>query len=271
MIRAANRVDHLVELRPFVDEARQMQGWTFAYEPAPLGAPCPWNYETRAAELARGAASVVDLGTGGGEVFERILAGHHGQPVATEGWAPNVPVAARRLRPCGVSMVHTLNLELPFAADSFELVLDRHEELWPSEVARVLRPGGRVLTQQVHPDYYQELREFFPRMTVFEPHNITYPAGCEAAGLVVDQMQQHSRQVAYRQLGHLVYFLVAAPWTIPDFDLDADLEALLEVERQLSGPEGIVLTDPRYLLEAHKPGKGVQLNAPTQRKHADSA
>jgi len=67
-------------------------------------------------------------------------------------------------------------------------------------------------------------------------------------------MRQHSRRVAYQQLGHLVYFLVAAPWTIPDFDLEADLEALLAVEYQLGGPDGIILTDPRYLLEARKPG-----------------
>ena len=70
---------------------------------------------------------------------------------------------------------------------------------------------------------------------------------------VVD-MRQHTRRVAYRELGHLVYFLVVAPWTIPDFDLEADLEALLAAEQHLSGPDGIVLTDPRYLLEVRKPG-----------------
>ena len=230
-----------------------MQGWTFAYEPVPLGPPVPWDYEARAGELASGATTVVDLGTAGGEVFERILGGFAGRAVATEGWGPNVPVAARRLRPLGVNTVHALNLTLPFAAESIDLVLDRHEELLPSDVARVLRPGGRLLTQQVHPDYHAGLREFFPRMTVFEPHHRTYPAGLGAAGMDVVDLRQHSQRVAYRQLGHLVYFLVAAPWTIPDFDLETDLEALLEVEQRLGGPEGIVLTDPRYLLEAHKP------------------
>jgi SAM-dependent methyltransferase len=230
-----------------------MQGWTFEYEPEPLGAPAPWDYEARASELARDAASVLDMGTGGGEVFERILAGFTGRAVATEGWGPNAPVAARRLRPLGVSVVHALNLSLPFAADSFDLVLDRHEELAPEHVARVLRPGGRLLTQQVDPDYHRELRAFFPRMTVFEPHTITYPAGLARAGMDVLEMRQHRRRVAYRQLGHLVYFLVAAPWTIPDFDLEADLEALLQAEQALRGPDGIVLSDPRYLLEARKP------------------
>jgi SAM-dependent methyltransferase len=253
MTSALERQARLRELRPFADAARQMQGWTFAYKPVPLDAPEPWDYETRAAELVRAAASMLDMGTGGGEVFERVLAGFAGRAAATEGWGPNVPVADRRLRPLGVGVVHALNLTLPFAADSFDLVLDRHEELSPEHVARVLRPGGRLLTQQVDPDYHHELRAFFPRMTVFEPHAVTYPAGLARAGMQVLDMRQHSRRVAYQRLGHLVYFLVAAPWTIPDFDLEADLDALLAAERALKGPEGLVLSDPRYLLEARKP------------------
>ena len=192
MTDGVSREARLQELRPFVVQARVMQGWTFAYEAVPLGPPAPWDYEGRARELARDAASVLDMGTGGGEVFERILAGQRGQVAATEGWAPNVPVAAQRLRRLGVSMVHALNLTLPFAAESFELLLDRHEELSPADVARVLCKGGRLLTQQVHPEYYHELRDFFPRMTIFEPHDVTYPAGLAAAGMVVDMMRQHS-------------------------------------------------------------------------------
>ena len=254
MTSTAVRDDRLRELRPFADAARRMQGWTFAYEPVGLDAPEPWNYEARARQLAASARHVVDLGTGGGEVYAQILAGYPCRAVATEGWAPNASVAARHLAPLGVPVVHALNLHLPFTAECFDLVLDRHEELSPTDVARVLRPGGRVLTQQVHPDYHAELRVYFPRMTVFEPHDIVYPEGLVDAGMEVVDWRHHTRRVAYRRLGHLVYFLVAAPWTIPDFDLEADLDALLAVERELGGPEGIVLTDPRYLLEARKPG-----------------
>jgi len=254
MTNSADRQARLSELRSFVSAARQMRGWKFAYEPVALDTPAPWNYEARARALFGGACQVIDLGTGGGEVYAQILAGGQSRAVATEGWRPNVKVAAGRLGPLGVPVVHALNLALPFAAESFDLVLDRHEELAPAEVARVLRPGGRALTQQVHPDYHAELRAFFPRMTIFEPHDVTYPRGLAAAGMNVVDLRHHSRRVAYRQLGHLVYFLVAAPWTIPDFEVEADLEALLAVERQLGGPDGIVLTDPRYLLEARKPG-----------------
>ena len=252
---ALRREDRLRELRSFVREAQQLRGWTFAYEPVALDAPFPWDYVARARALAASAGRVLDMGTGGGEVFAEILTDRADAvfATATEAWPPNVPVAARRLRPLGVAVAHSFSLHLPFEAASFDLVLNRHEELAPAEVARVLRPGGRVLTQQVHPDYHAELRAFFPRMTVFEPHHQTYPAGFAVAGLHLVTMQPHTRRVAYRQLGHLVYFLAAAPWTVPDFDLETDLDALLEVEHRLGGPQGIVLSDPRYLLEAVKP------------------
>jgi SAM-dependent methyltransferase len=245
----------LTELRPYIERARQMEGWNFAYTPRPVGPPPPWDYVARARELVQHAALVLDLGTGGGEVLAEILAGAECRAVAAEAWPPNVPVAARQLGSLSVSVVHSSSLSLPFAGPSFDLVLDRHEELSPAEVARVLRPGGRVLTQQIHPDWHGELREFFPRMTVFEQHQHSYPEGFAAAGLDVVDFREHSQAVAYRSLGEIAYMLEAAPWTVPEFDLEADLAALLALERVLRRPEGILLTDRRYILEARKPLK----------------
>jgi hypothetical protein len=90
-------------------------------------------------------------------------------------------------------------------------------------------------------------------MTVFEQHHETYPQGFAAAGLQVVGFQEHTQPMAYQHLGEIVYMLVAAPWTVPDFDVEADLDALLEIERTLRRPEGIVLIDRRYILEARKP------------------
>lgn len=246
----AERERRLRELRPFVERARQMEGWTFEIGPAPLGPPPPWDYAARARALVAEARAVLDLGTGGGEVFADLLRGHAGLAVATEAWHVNAPVAQRRLGRLGAHVVQASSLALPFANGRFELVLDRHEELNPAEVARVLAPGGRVLTQQIHPDYHAELRELFPRMTDFGRHDVMYRRGFEAAGLQIVDVRQHERPVAYRHLGELVYELVAAPWTIPDFDVEADLDALLEAERRLGRAEGIVLSDRRYIIEA---------------------
>lgn len=118
-------------------------------EPLRLGPPLPSNYEARARELLADAQSVLDIGTDGGEVFSRILNGYEVFAVATEPWLPNVPVAARRLQRLGARAAHANSLTPPFAHQAFDLVPDRHEELGPAEIVRVLAPGGHVLTQQV--------------------------------------------------------------------------------------------------------------------------
>jgi SAM-dependent methyltransferase len=248
-----DRAGWLRALRPYAIAARHMQGWAFDYEPVPLGPPPPWDYAARAELLLGAATSAVDLGTGGGEFFAARLAAYSGRAVATEAWGPNVPVAAQRLAPLGVPVVHADSLRLPFAAAAFDLVLDRHEELAPAEVARVLRPGGTVLSQQVHPDEHAELRAYFPRMAVYEPHHETYPAGFQAAGLSLVTLAHHTQPVAYRHIGELAYLFLVAPWMVPGFDLEADLEALIAVDRDLRGPHGIALSYRRYLLEARKP------------------
>jgi SAM-dependent methyltransferase len=254
---SASRDELLATLLPYAERARHLQGWELEVTPVPLGPPLPWDYLARARELLAGAQAVLDLGTGGGERFAEIL-GSSAAParraVATEAWEVNAPVAAARLAGAGARVVQAGSLRLPFADESFDLVLSRHEELAPAEVARLLRPGGSALTQQCHPDDWRELRRFFPRMPDFGPHDRLYREGLQAAGLTLIQAREHAQAVAYRSLGELVYLLAASPWTIPGFDVERDLDALLALEAELGGPEGIVLTEGRYLLEARKAG-----------------
>ncbi len=166
-------------LRPYVERAQGFSGWMAYVENRPLGPGHPWDYLGRARELITDTDSVLDLGTGGGERFGQLCQDHAGRAVATEEWQVNAPVAAARLRPLGVGVVRCLSVEPPFAAESFDLVLDRHEELSPAEVARILRPGGTVLTQQVF-NHWKELVRFFPRMTDFGDHFHGYQGGGSA-------------------------------------------------------------------------------------------
>src|SRR5947207_2122871 len=80
-------------------------GWDFgAIEDRVVREGVPWDYTTRCNDLAAHADTLVDLGTGGGEFLSEISP----RPrllVATEGWMPNVPVAAGRLRPLGIHVV----------------------------------------------------------------------------------------------------------------------------------------------------------------------
>jgi SAM-dependent methyltransferase len=216
-----------------------------ALEPGP-----PWDYEATARELARSAGSVLDLGTGGGERLSEIVRGSRARVTATESWETNVPVAHRRLAPLGVRVVQASSLRLPFVDAAFDLVLDRHEELDPREVVRVLRPGGRFLTQQVDRNDWKELRRYF-RLTDFGDQFVEYKEALEAEGMVV-QGARHDQRVAYGGLGDVVFMLLTAPDTVPDFDPEREIGGLLALEDEHGTADGIVLTESRFILSARR-------------------
>jgi SAM-dependent methyltransferase len=247
-------IDHARErLRPYVERANAFTGWMPGVRTRPLGPRQPWDYRARAMQLIASSSSVLDMGTGGGERFGRLLDGYTGRAVATEEWSVNVLIAARHLKPFGADTVYCRSTQLPFAAQSFDLVLNRHEDLWPLDVARVLKPGGTVLTQQAWMTW-KELSRFIPRRIFLDDLFERYRDGFAAAGLEILDARAAKWPSAYANLGDFVYMLCIAPWEVPEFDpLGRDLEALLVLERELTRPDGLVLTEGYFVIEAMRP------------------
>ena len=143
--------------------AAPVEGWDFSWfagratEERP-----PWGYARLMGERMAGAAAALDVETGGGEVLAGI--GHSPRLlVATESWPPNVAVARATLCPLGGHVVAVADQpSLPFRSRSFDLVVSRHPvvTVW-GEIARVLRPGGTYLSQQIGSGTNRELTEFF--------------------------------------------------------------------------------------------------------------
>jgi SAM-dependent methyltransferase len=235
-----------------VEAARNLEGWQLDFEPEPLEAGPPWSYEEIAAETCAAARSALDLGTGGGEVLSRILEPAACLAFATEWWSRNAPVAARRLGE-RARVVRASSLSLPFAPGAFDLVLARHEEIDPDEVDRVLAAGGTFLTQQMVPDLWHELRAVFPDMTRYPDHEVEYPRAFEQAGLVVEELLVFRRPVRFRKLGHLVYHLLAAPWTVPGFSVESHADELGRLDEQARSRRGLLVTEGVYLLRVRKP------------------
>ena len=66
-------------------------------------------------------------------------------------------------------------------------------------------------------------------------------------------LRRHEFQSAFPSLASLVQLLVVAPWTVPGFSVERDIESLLAIERDLTTDDGIVFSDGRYILQAVKP------------------
>jgi SAM-dependent methyltransferase len=92
---------------------------------------------------------------------------------------------------------------------AFDLVVSRHPvTVWWTEIARVLRPGGRYFSQQVGP------------AGVFEPVEFFLGPQPEAAGLRVVDLRAESLRTEFFDIGAVVYFLRKVIWMVPDFTVD---------------------------------------------------
>ncbi len=219
-----------------VEEQTSASGWDWSELAARIhDEPLPWDVERLSADAVSPTTDVLDLGTGGGERLVRLAdALPGGLPpgtTATEGWPPNVAVARAALQPYGVTVVpHAPPDPLPFPDDRFDLVLSRHMGFDPAEVARVLRPGGALLTQQVGRDDLPELAALFGREL---PSTSGLPAlidGLAVAGMRIELAQEFHGTMTVDDVGAFVRYLIMVPWYAPaDFGVDAYAELLLDL------------------------------------------
>lgn len=256
--RRAYAVSTLV---PFIERASVFSGWNFDdLNIIDLEPPPPWDYVAIAREYASKADRIIDLGTGGGEIFSRVISGAPASSVqrpasrliASEEWHVNAPIARDRLRSLDVAVVNASSERTPWRDASFDLILSRHEAIVPGEIVRILRPGGVFLTQQVAKEEWQELSAFFPERATFPDHHAEYRRAFESVGLSV-QTQHHAWTSAYATIGEVAYMLLVSPWEVPGFDPIRDIDRLLALEAAHGGDSGIVLTQARYLMTAMQP------------------
>lgn len=241
-----------------------VDGWDFSwFEGRATEERPPWRYSrllaARMAALAElPGAAALDLQTGGGEVLAEVPVAPP-TLVATESWPPNVELARRRLARLGatvVAMADELD-DLPFADGSFDLVVSRHPVgiRW-DEVARVLKPGGTYLSQDVGHASVGELTEYLigpqpepdgptrdPRWSVMDAN---------AAGLDVIDVREFRGRMEFYDIAAVIHFLRKVVWIVPDFTVAAYRDRLLRLHERILEAGPFRATSVRFLFEARK-------------------
>jgi SAM-dependent methyltransferase len=234
-----------------------VEGWDFSWFEGRATEERPsWGYSRLLAERMALASAALDIQTGGGEVLASIPTP---PPVlrATEAWPPNLEIARRNLAPLGGVVEHVaVEDPLPFPDESFDLVVSRHPVVTPwREIARVLQPGGRYLSQAVGAGSVRELTDFLMGSQPVSDARSTARAvaEAEAAGLVVVDLREESLRMEFFDLAAVVHFLRKVPWTVPGFTVEAYRDRLADLHAAIQVRGAFVAHATRFLIEAVKP------------------
>jgi SAM-dependent methyltransferase len=242
-----------------VNEALEahFSGWDFSWlEGRWISSQPPWNYRQRVLLALSGVQSLLDLGTGGGELLAS-LAPLAPNTWATENYPPNMPIARTRLEPLGVHVVTGVADEaLPFPDERFDLVINRHESFDVGEIHRILKPGGRFITQQVGGHDSLRLNELLQNVVAFEFVDWGLARAVQqlgAAGLAVAEQSEAFPETQVTDIGAVVYYLRAVPWQIQGFTVEGYRAKLLDLHHQIIRDNGLTLRSHRFYIEARKP------------------
>lgn len=236
------------------EAAKPFEGWDFSYLEGRLveGDP-PWSYPDLARAAISRSSDILDIATGGGEVFAG-LAPFPGRATAVEGYVPNLPIARRRLEPLGVQVFEgNTRSGMPFSDGAFDLVLNRHGGFRAKEMHRILKPGGVFLTQQVGGDNLADLTAVFgstlpyPDNTLGRVRDEFVTLGCE-----IRRAEAWRGAVTFADVGAVIYFLKAVPWVVQGFAMERRLDELEALQGRLDDGQPLQFTYTRFLIEAVK-------------------
>ncbi|MFC7620098.1 methyltransferase domain-containing protein [Microlunatus sp. GCM10028923] len=239
------------------DEAASVpiEGWDFAFNRGRTeDQSLPWIYQDLARPLVAEARRVLDIDTGGGEIFGSL------EPptgsVAVEPHAPNVPIATARLGPLGVTVIERAGARLPITDGEFDLVLNRHGYFDAPELCRVLAPGGLLLTQQVAAQNDLEFNEALGLPPKVDPaipnslHELT--EGLRSVGFQIVDAREASIRTRYLDVGAVIYQLRVVSWQAPGFDPKRHRPQLRRIHDHIVEAGGFEVRSRRFLVRARK-------------------
>ena len=215
----------------------------------------PWSYRNIIRKYLKNDMRILDYDTGGGE-FLLSLKHPFSNTAATEGYPPNVELCKEKLLPLGIDFKACDDpANIPFADESFDMIINRHGEFDAKELYRLLKKGGIFITQQVGGDNDRDLVEMvlpetkkpFPHLYLAEQVKVF-----EEAGFHIIEKAEAYRPIAFYDVGAFVWFAHIIEWEFPDFSVDRCFEQLLKMQQIVEENGKVEGTIHRYLIVAKK-------------------
>lgn len=215
----------------------------------------PWDYRETILRYLKPEMRLLDIDTGGGE-FLRSLNHPYENTAATEGYPPNVALCAQTLLPLGVDFRSgDGRVKLPFDDAGFDMVINRHGDFLPSDIYRLLKPGGIFITQQVGAENDRELVELLcgeTEVPFLEQYLDITTRKFRDAGFEILEAEECFRPIKFYDVGALVWFARIIEWEFPGFSVDTCRDRLLNAQRILEQTGCIAGRIHRFLLVARK-------------------
>ena len=178
---------------------------------------------------------------------------------ATEGYPPNIDLCRKTLLPLGIDFkAANGNDHLPYADESFDLVINRHGDFNAREIHRVLRPGGLFVTQQVGAENDRELVQLLCGDTPLpfpEQHLGIAEDKFRKAGFDILAADEHFGVIEFYDIGALTWFARIISWEFPHFSVDTHAENLIKAQAVLEKTGRVAGRTHRFMLVAKKSGK----------------
>ena len=238
------------------EQIAHVQGWDFSHvDGRVVEDALPWDYREQILHYLKPEMQILDIDTGGGEF---LLSLHHPyrNTSATENYPPNIELCQNTLLPLGIDFRSADGKgNLPFEDERFDLVLNRHGDLNPEEIYRVLKPGGIFITQQVGAENDRELVELLCGHT-----DLPFPD--QYLKIISDQFSQTGfeildgrecfRPIRFYDVGALVWFARIIEWEFPGFSVERCQDQLLHAQAILDEKGCIKGRIHRILMNARK-------------------
>lgn len=244
-----------INYEEFYNKVGSINGWNFSdIRCTSIG--MEWDFFSEVEKHCNTKDVLLDIGTGGGENLLQIssaaflLIGIDLSSAMIEAAQINVKKAEVHN-----TKFHKMDAnEIMFPSDFFDIVSSRHAPFNACEVARVLKTGGILMTQQVSENDKKNLKTYFNRGQSFDDKDGTFKRQCvetlKIAGFSEVAVFEYDATEYYERPEDLIFLLKHTP-IIPNFGENLkDYEVLAKFIADNTTDAGIMTNSKRFMIVA---------------------